>query len=73
MNLSDRYPTKLEGVPLAKFLSMSSIWREAEEEINRAIAINLLRRKVAIDIITPSTGLSIEEVQQPQQQLNESR
>ncbi|MEH2346849.1 MAG: Rpn family recombination-promoting nuclease/putative transposase [Nostoc sp.] len=49
-----------------------SIWREAEEEKTRAIAINLLRRGVAIDIIAPSTGLSIEEVQQLQQQLNES-
>jgi predicted transposase YdaD len=49
-----------------------SIWREAEEEKTRAIAINLLRRKVAIDIIAFSTGLSIEEVQQLQQQLNES-
>ncbi|WGV25565.1 hypothetical protein [Halotia branconii] len=36
-----------------------SIWREAEEERNRAIAINLLRRGVAIDIIAPSVGLSI--------------
>ncbi|MEH2302381.1 hypothetical protein [Nostoc sp.] len=49
-----------------------SIWREAEEERNRAIAINLLRRGMAIDTIAPSTGLSIEEVQQLQQQLNES-
>ncbi|MEH2084039.1 MAG: hypothetical protein V7K89_29935 [Nostoc sp.] len=49
-----------------------SIWREAEEERNRAIAINLLLRGVAINIIALSTGLSIEEVQQLQQQLNES-
>jgi predicted transposase YdaD len=49
-----------------------SIWREAEEEKTRAIALNLLRRGVAIDIIAPSTGLSIEEVQQLQQQLNGS-
>jgi predicted transposase/invertase (TIGR01784 family) len=49
-----------------------SIWREAEEEKMRAIALNLLRRGVAIDIIAPSTGLSIEEVQQLQQQLNGS-
>jgi predicted transposase YdaD len=47
-----------------------SIWREAEEEQTRRIAINLLRRGVAIDIIAPSTGLSIEEVQQLQQQLD---
>ncbi|MFM6348904.1 MAG: Rpn family recombination-promoting nuclease/putative transposase [Dolichospermum sp.] len=49
-----------------------SIWREAEEEKTRAIALNLLRRGVAINIIAPSTGLSIEEVQQLQQQLNGS-
>ncbi|MDF5721396.1 MAG: hypothetical protein PUP91_13140 [Rhizonema sp. PD37] len=43
-----------------------SIWRETEEERNRAIAINLLRRRMAINIIAPSMGLSIEEVQQLQ-------
>jgi predicted transposase/invertase (TIGR01784 family) len=49
-----------------------SIQREVQEERDRAIALNLLRRGVAIDIIAPSTGLSIEEVQQLQQQLNGS-
>jgi predicted transposase/invertase (TIGR01784 family) len=49
-----------------------SIQREAQKEEKRAIAINLLRRGIAMDIIAPSTGLSIEEVQQLQQQLNES-
>ena len=49
-----------------------SIQREAQEARDRAIAINLLRRGVEIDIIAPSTGLSIEEVQQLQQQMNES-
>jgi predicted transposase/invertase (TIGR01784 family) len=49
-----------------------SIQREVQEERDRAIALNLLRRGVAIDIIAPSTGLSIEEVQQLQQQLNDS-
>ena len=49
-----------------------SIQREAQKERDRAIAINLLRRGVAIDIIAPSTGLSIEEVQQLLQQMNES-
>jgi predicted transposase YdaD len=49
-----------------------SIQREAQVEEKRAIAINLLRRGVAIDIIAPSTGLSVEEVQQLQQQMNES-
>jgi hypothetical protein len=49
-----------------------SIFAEREVKKQREIAINLLRREVAIDIITPSTGLSVEEVQQLQQQLYES-
>jgi predicted transposase YdaD len=49
-----------------------SIQREPQAENSRAIALNLLRRGVAIDIIAPSTDLSIEEVQQLQQQLNDS-
>jgi predicted transposase YdaD len=49
-----------------------SILAEGKAEKQREIAINLLRREVAIDIIAPSTGLSVEEVQQLQQQLNES-
>jgi predicted transposase/invertase (TIGR01784 family) len=47
------------------------IRREGQEDEKRSIAINLLRRGVAIDIIAPSTGLSIEEVQQLQHQMNE--
>ncbi len=49
-----------------------SIVAEGEAKAKREIAINLLRRGVAINIIAPSTGLSIEEVQQLQQQMNES-
>jgi predicted transposase YdaD len=49
-----------------------SIQREVQEERDRAIALNLLRRGGAIDIIAPSTGLLIKEVQQLQQQLNDS-
>jgi predicted transposase YdaD len=45
-----------------------SIQREAQEENSRSIALNFLRRGVAIDIIASCTGLSIEEVQQLQQQ-----
>ena len=48
-----------------------SIKREGQEEGARSIAMNLLRRGISIDIIAPSTGLSIEEVQQLQLQLNE--
>jgi predicted transposase YdaD len=50
----------------------SVIYRSIQKDEKRAIALNLLRRGVAIDIIAPSTGLSIEEVQQLQQQLNGS-
>ncbi|WP_404784155.1 hypothetical protein [Altericista sp. CCNU0014] len=50
-----------------------SILAEGKAAKQREIAINLLCRGVAIDIIAPSTGLSVEEVQQLQQQLNESQ
>lgn len=50
----------------------SVIYRSIQRENTRTIALNLLRRDVAIDIIASSTGLSIEEVQQLQQQMNES-
>jgi predicted transposase/invertase (TIGR01784 family) len=49
-----------------------SIQREVQEERDRAIALNLLREGVSIETIVRSTGLSIEEVQQLQQQLNGS-
>jgi predicted transposase/invertase (TIGR01784 family) len=49
-----------------------SILAEGEVKKQREIAINLLRRGIAIDIIAPSTGLSIQEVEQLQQQMNES-
>jgi predicted transposase YdaD len=49
-----------------------SIWREAEEEKTRAIALNFLRDGLSIEAVARGTGLSIEEVQQLQQQLNRS-
>lgn len=49
-----------------------SIKAEGKVETQREIAINLLRRGVALDIIAPSTGLSVEELQQLQQQIAES-
>ena len=45
---------------------------KGEERKQREIAINLLLRGVAMDIIAPSTGLSIEAVRQLQQEMNES-
>lgn len=50
----------------------SVIYRSIQKEKAQEIALNLLRRGVELDIITSSTGLLIEEVQQLQQQLNES-
>jgi predicted transposase YdaD len=49
-----------------------SIQEEAQKQEKRAIAINLLRGGVAISLIASATGLSIEEVQQLQQQIDES-
>jgi len=49
-----------------------SIQEEAEARKQREIANNLLREGLLIEMVTRVTGLSIEEVQQLQQQLNES-
>ncbi|MBW4618616.1 MAG: Rpn family recombination-promoting nuclease/putative transposase [Cyanosarcina radialis HA8281-LM2] len=48
-----------------------SIQREAQEERDRTIAINLLREGLSLEIVARATGLSIEQIQQLQQQLNE--
>ena len=50
----------------------SVIYRSIQDEKTRAIALNLLRGGVDINLIASSTGLLIEEVQQLQQQINES-
>jgi predicted transposase YdaD len=47
-----------------------SIWRDAQKERDREIALNLLRGSVDINLTVSSTGLSIEEVEQLQQQIN---
>jgi predicted transposase/invertase (TIGR01784 family) len=53
-----------------------SIQREAEARAEarkqREIATNLLREGVSVETVARGTGLSIEEVQQLQQQLNEA-
>jgi predicted transposase YdaD len=49
-----------------------SIRRKAQEENSREIALNFLREGLSIEIVSRGTGLSIAEVQQLQQQLNES-
>lgn len=49
-----------------------SIQEEAEARKQREIASNSLREGFPVDVVARITGLSIEEVQQLQQQLNES-
>ncbi|MGG6270835.1 Rpn family recombination-promoting nuclease/putative transposase [Leptolyngbya sp. AN03gr2] len=49
-----------------------SILAEGEEKKQREIAINFLREGLPIEIVARGTGLSIVEVQQLQQQINES-
>ena len=48
-----------------------SIKREGQDEEKRSIALNLLREGLSVEIVARGTGLSIEEVQQLQLQLNE--
>jgi|GEM_PF-546723 len=49
-----------------------SIQKEAEAKKQREIALNFLRDSLSIEIIAHGTGLSIEEVEQLQQQINKS-
>jgi predicted transposase YdaD len=49
-----------------------SIQREVQEERDRTIALNLLREGLSLEVVARTTGLSIEQAQQLQQQLNEA-
>jgi predicted transposase/invertase (TIGR01784 family) len=49
-----------------------SIQREAQKEEKRAIALNFLRDGLSVEAVAHGTGLSGEEVQQLQQQLDKS-
>jgi predicted transposase/invertase (TIGR01784 family) len=49
-----------------------SIQREVQEERDRAIALNLLREGLSLELVVRTTGLSGEQVQQLQQQLDKS-
>ncbi len=49
-----------------------SIVREVQEESSRTITLNFLRDGFSVEAVAHGTGLSIEEVQQLQQQINES-
>jgi predicted transposase YdaD len=50
----------------------SVIYQSIQKDEKRAIALNFLREGLSIETVARGTGLSIEEVQQLQQQLNES-
>lgn len=50
----------------------SVIYRSIQRENTRTIALNFLRDGLSIEAVARGTGLSIEEIQQLQQQLNES-
>jgi predicted transposase YdaD len=49
-----------------------SIQREAQKEEKRAIALNFLREGLSVETVARGTGLSIEEIQQLQQQIDTS-
>jgi transposase len=46
------------------------IYRSIQHDEKRAIAINFLREGLSVEAVARGTGLSIEEVQQLQQQMN---
>lgn len=50
----------------------SVIYRSIQNEKTREIARNFLRDGLSVEAVARGTGLSIEEVQQLQQQLNDS-
>jgi predicted transposase YdaD len=49
----------------------SVIYRSIQEETTQKIALNLLRDGLSVETVARGTGLSIEEVQQLQQQMNQ--
>lgn len=49
-----------------------SILAEGEAKMQRAIALNFLRDGLSVEAVARGTGLSIEAVQQLQQELNQS-
>ncbi|MGB3636199.1 MAG: hypothetical protein WBA39_01205 [Rivularia sp. (in: cyanobacteria)] len=46
---------------------------EGSQEATREIAVNLLKEGLSIELITKTTGLAIEEVQQLQSNQTENR
>lgn len=49
-----------------------SIQKEAQKQEKRASALNFLRDGLSVEAVARGTGLSVEEVQQLQQQISES-
>ncbi|BAU13588.1 hypothetical protein Npun_AR283 [Leptolyngbya sp. NIES-3755] len=49
----------------------SAIYQAIQREVAEKMALNLLREGTSVEIVAYATGLSIGEVQQLQQQLNE--
>ncbi|MEH2423645.1 MAG: hypothetical protein V7K48_22860 [Nostoc sp.] len=49
-----------------------SIQEESQKQEKRAIALNFLRDGLSVEAVARGTGLSVEEVQQLQQQISES-
>ncbi|MFB2836119.1 hypothetical protein [Floridanema evergladense] len=49
----------------------SVIYRSIQRDEKRAIALNFLREGLSIETVARGTGLSIKEVQQLQQQINQ--
>lgn len=49
-----------------------SIQQEAQKQEKRAIALNFLQDGLSVEVVARGTGLSVEEIQQLQQQINES-
>jgi predicted transposase YdaD len=47
-----------------------SIQEEAEANAKRSIALNFLREGLSVEAVARGTGLSLEEVQQLQQQVD---
>jgi predicted transposase YdaD len=50
----------------------SVIYRSIQKDEKQTIALNFLREGLSVETVSRGTGLSIEEVQQLQQQLNQS-
>jgi predicted transposase/invertase (TIGR01784 family) len=60
------------GLVRRDIMQESVIYRSIQKDEKQAIALNFLREGLSVETIARGTGLSIEEVQQLQRQINES-